>query len=154
MIQAIGTMWVTRSALTQLMTPGINVSNLKERGDLGVPGTTINPNHVSHTPSTIGVSDDHAHAWFDAQETRDLTWALQRRLLDASQGNGSITLLRRPSSVLWVSLQLPERVPSLRLWPQTLNPSPISVLMSCRRLLAHSSPDRSFGISWVLPCAH
>ena len=49
---------------------GINVSNLKERGDLGVPGTTINPNHVSHTPGTIRVSDDHAHAWFDVKEDR------------------------------------------------------------------------------------
>ena len=30
---------------------GINVSNLEERWDLGVPGTTINPDHISHTPA-------------------------------------------------------------------------------------------------------
>ena len=47
---------------------GINVSNLKERGDLGVPGTTINPEHVSHAPGTIGVSDDHSHSTFDVQD--------------------------------------------------------------------------------------
>jgi len=47
---------------------GINVSNLKERWDLGVPGTTIHPDHVSHSPGTIGVSDDHRHSGFDAEE--------------------------------------------------------------------------------------
>ena len=41
---------------------GINVSNLEERGHLGVPGTTINPNHVSHAPGTFCVGDDHGHA--------------------------------------------------------------------------------------------
>ena len=35
-------------------------------------------------------------------------------------------------------LQEPDKVPSLRLWPQTFQPRPISVLMPCRRLLAHS----------------
>ena len=49
---------------------GINVSNLEERGHLWVPGTTINPNHVSHAPSTFCVSDDHGHACFDVQENR------------------------------------------------------------------------------------
>ena len=48
----------------------VYVCHLKERGDLGVPGTTINPNHVSHTPGTIGVSDDHSHPCFDVQEHR------------------------------------------------------------------------------------
>ena len=47
---------------------GINVSNLEERGHLWVPGTTINPEHVSHAPSTIGVSDDHRHSTFDVKE--------------------------------------------------------------------------------------
>ena len=46
----------------------IDISHLEQRWNLWVPGTTINPNHVSHAPSTIRVSDDHAHAWFDVQE--------------------------------------------------------------------------------------
>ena len=56
------------------------------------------------------------------------------RLLDASQGHASITLLRRPSSVRWVRLQLPDIVPTLGMWLQTFQPKPIAVLMSYRRL--------------------
>ena len=47
---------------------GIDISHLEQRWNLGVSGTAIDPDHVSHAPGTIRVSDDHGHAWFDMQE--------------------------------------------------------------------------------------
>ena len=47
---------------------GIDVSHLEQRRHPGVPGTVIDPNHVSHPPGTFRVRDDHGHARFDVQE--------------------------------------------------------------------------------------
>ena len=47
---------------------GIDVSHLEQRRNLGVPGTTINPNHIRHPPGAFRVSDDHGYAWFDMQK--------------------------------------------------------------------------------------
>ena len=49
---------------------GINISHLKQRRGLGVPGTTIDPDHISHAPRSIRVSDDHSHSRLDVQEDR------------------------------------------------------------------------------------
>ena len=49
---------------------GINISHLKQRWSLGVPGTTIDPNHICHAPSAIRVSDDHGHSRLDVQKDR------------------------------------------------------------------------------------
>ena len=47
---------------------GIDISHLEQRWNLGVPGTAIDPNHISHAPGTFRVSDDHGHACFVVQE--------------------------------------------------------------------------------------
>ena len=47
---------------------GIDISHLEQRWNLGVPDATIDPNHISHSPSTIHVSEDHGHACFDVQK--------------------------------------------------------------------------------------
>ena len=49
---------------------GIDISHLEQRWNLWVSGTAIDPDHISHAPCTIRVSDDHGHAWFDVQENR------------------------------------------------------------------------------------
>ena len=49
---------------------GIDISHLEQRWNLWVPGTAIDPNHISHPPGTFSVSDDHCHACFDVQENR------------------------------------------------------------------------------------
>ena len=41
----------------------IDISHLEQRWNLWVSGTTINPEHISHAPGTIGVSDDHRHSF-------------------------------------------------------------------------------------------
>ena len=46
----------------------IDVSHLEQRRNIGVPGTTINPNHISQPPGAFRVSDDHGRARFDMQE--------------------------------------------------------------------------------------
>ena len=46
----------------------IDISDLEQRWSLGVSGTAIDPNHISHTPGTIRVGDDHGHACVDVQE--------------------------------------------------------------------------------------
>lgn len=46
----------------------IDISHLEQRWDFGVPGTVIDPDHISHTPSAIRVSDDQSHACFDVKE--------------------------------------------------------------------------------------
>ena len=47
----------------------INVSNLKERGYLWVPGATVDPDHVRHPP-VLAVVNDHRHPRPDVQEYR------------------------------------------------------------------------------------
>ena len=47
---------------------GVDISHLKQRRGLGVPGTTIDPDHIGHPPGPIRVSDDHGHACFDVKE--------------------------------------------------------------------------------------
>ena len=47
---------------------GIDISHLEQRWNLWVSGPTIDPNHISHAPGPVRVSDDHAHALFDVQE--------------------------------------------------------------------------------------
>ena len=47
---------------------GINISHLKQRRSLGVPGTTIDPNHIGHAPGPVLLSDDHGHSRFDVKE--------------------------------------------------------------------------------------
>ena len=37
---------------------GVDISDLKQRRDLGVPGTAIDPDRISHPPGTFRVSDD------------------------------------------------------------------------------------------------
>ena len=49
---------------------GINISHLKQRRSLGVPGTTIDPDHICHALGPIRISDDHGHSRFDVQEDR------------------------------------------------------------------------------------
>jgi hypothetical protein len=48
----------------------INDGKLKKRMNRWIHGTTINPNHVSHTLGTICVGSDHSIANFDMQEDR------------------------------------------------------------------------------------
>ena len=38
---------------------GVDTSHLEQSWNLEVPGAAIAPNHVSHAPGTIDVSDDH-----------------------------------------------------------------------------------------------
>ena len=47
---------------------GIDVSHLENCRNLGVSGTAIDPNHISHPPGSIRVSEDHGHSCFDVQE--------------------------------------------------------------------------------------
>ena len=47
---------------------GINISHLKQRRSLWVPGTTIDPNHICHAPGPIRISNDHGHSRFDVKE--------------------------------------------------------------------------------------
>ena len=49
---------------------GIDISRLEQRWNLGVSGSAIDPDHLSHEPSTFRVGDDHGHACFDVQENR------------------------------------------------------------------------------------
>ena len=49
---------------------GINISHLEQRRSLGVPGTTIDPNHICHAPGSIRVSHDHGHSRLDMQKDR------------------------------------------------------------------------------------
>ena len=49
---------------------GIDISHLKQRRSLGIPGTTIDPNHICHAPGPIRISDDHGHSRFDVKEDR------------------------------------------------------------------------------------
>ena len=44
---------------------GVDIGYLEQRRSLGVPGTTINPNHICHAPGPIRISDDHGHSRFD-----------------------------------------------------------------------------------------
>ena len=54
----------------------IHIGHLKEGRHLGVPGTTLNKDHIGHPPafglirltSTWQVLHDHRHACFDRQE--------------------------------------------------------------------------------------
>ena len=52
----------------------IDISHLEQRWNLRVSGTAIDPNHISHAPRTIRVSDDHGHACFDMQENGIRLW--------------------------------------------------------------------------------
>ena len=49
---------------------GVDISHLDPRWNLGVPGTTIDSNRISHAPTTIRirVGDDRSHACFDVQK--------------------------------------------------------------------------------------
>ena len=66
-IRPLERMWVTRSAFTQLMMP-VYVCYLEQRGDLGVSGAAIHPDHVSHPP-VAAVLNDHRHACPDIRKT-------------------------------------------------------------------------------------
>ena len=46
----------------------IDISHLGHRWNLWVSGTAIDPNHISHPPRTIRVSNDHGHSCFDVQK--------------------------------------------------------------------------------------
>ena len=46
---------------------GIDISHLEQRWNLGVPGPTIDPNHISHPP-VVALLNDHGHPCFDMQE--------------------------------------------------------------------------------------
>ena len=46
---------------------GVDIGHLEQRWSLGVPGTAIDPNHISHPPSPIRVGDDHGHSRLDMQ---------------------------------------------------------------------------------------
>ena len=46
----------------------VDISHLKQRWNLGVSGTAINSDHISHTPGPFRVSDDHGHSCFDVKE--------------------------------------------------------------------------------------
>ena len=46
----------------------IDISHLEQRWNLGVSGTAIDPDHISHPPGAFRVGDDHGHACFDVQE--------------------------------------------------------------------------------------
>ena len=48
---------------------GIGNSHMEQRRNPGVPGTTIDPDHVRHAPGPIRVRDDHGHSRLDVQET-------------------------------------------------------------------------------------
>ena len=50
--------------------PDVHVRDLEEGGDLRIPGTTVDPDHVRHAPSPIRVSDDHGHSRLDVQKNR------------------------------------------------------------------------------------
>ena len=71
---------------------GIDVSHLKQRWNLWVPGTAIDPNHISHPPGPIRVSDDHGHACFDVQKDGIRLW----RCNGARMINRHIPLLNTP----------------------------------------------------------
>ena len=64
---------------------GINVSNLKERGDLWVPGTTINPNNVgvSRAQGYRLIKLDIDESGVDRQEL--LNWSIQMLMAAAGQ---------------------------------------------------------------------
>ena len=49
---------------------GVDIGYLEQRRNLGVPGTTIDPNHICHAPGPIRVGDDHGHPRLDVQEDR------------------------------------------------------------------------------------
>ena len=49
---------------------GVDIGYLEQRRSLGVPGTTIDPNHICHAPDPIRISDDHGHSRFDVKEDR------------------------------------------------------------------------------------
>ena len=49
---------------------GIDISHLEQRRNLWVPGSAIDPDHISHAPGSIRVSNDHGHACFDVQKDR------------------------------------------------------------------------------------
>ena len=49
---------------------GVDISHLKQGRNLGVPGTTIDPDHIGHTPGPVRVSDDHGHTRLDMQKDR------------------------------------------------------------------------------------
>ena len=49
---------------------GVDIGQLEQRWSLGVPGTSIDTNHIGHPPSPIRVSDDHGHSRLDAQKDR------------------------------------------------------------------------------------
>ena len=46
----------------------IDISHLEQRWDLGVSGTAIDPDDISHPPGTFRVSDDHSHPGCDVQK--------------------------------------------------------------------------------------
>ena len=48
---------------------GVDIGYLEQRRSLGVPGTTINPDHISHAPRSIRVSDDHSHSRLTCRKT-------------------------------------------------------------------------------------
>ena len=86
---------------------------------------------------------------------RDCRWVHDQLQLSIDSHDDQHLMVHMAPSLQLISLKAEEdKQYAAAVGAQTLNPRPISVLMSCRRLLAHSSPDRSFGISWVLPCAH
>ena len=43
----------------------VDISHLKQRWNLWVPGAAIDLDHISHAPSPFRVSDDHGHPCFD-----------------------------------------------------------------------------------------
>ena len=47
---------------------GIDISDLEQCWNLWVSGSAIDPDHISHAPSTFRVGDDHGYACFDVQE--------------------------------------------------------------------------------------
>ena len=52
----------------------VDIGYLEQGRDLRVPGTAIDPNHISHPPGPIRVSDDHGHACFDVQKDGIRLW--------------------------------------------------------------------------------
>ena len=67
---------------------GIDISHLEQRWNLGVPGTAIHPDHISHTPGTFRISDDDGDACFDVQENG----------IRLGRGNGACMINRHTNS--------------------------------------------------------
>ena len=69
-----GYLWTSRTDVSHEVSvdpvddAGIDISYLEQRWNLWVSGTAIHPDHVSHAPGTIRVSNDHGHSCFDVQE--------------------------------------------------------------------------------------